>query len=204
MSLSRRLCVLLKSALVLIAALVALLPASAASATPLPAAETRVGAFHHAETQVIGVAQHIAAGQHRVRGPSQLQIASGNCLAANTAGRADDLVGPSVRYDRTTQYGGAQTNNPAAQALRETAEGTACPSCGRPQTSGTSTAPVPEHSPSLLEHYYSGGHAMTDAQRVAYARSAEAFDGTLCLTCQRSQGGSLSHLSRWYAELWGL
>lgn len=66
--------------------------------------------------------------------------------APNTAGLADDVVGPSVRYNRGAHYGGAQTNSPAGRALREGAEGTACPSCGRPQISGTNTAPVPEHS----------------------------------------------------------
>jgi len=112
---------------------------------------------------------------------------------------------PSVRYDRSAHYGGSQTNGPAAQGLRAAGEGAPCPSCVNPQVTGTKTQPVPEHSPSLLEHYYDhGGHAMTDAQRRAYAQSAEAFDGTMCLTCQRSQGGSLSHLSRWYAQQYGL
>jgi RHS repeat-associated protein len=137
-------------------------------------------------------------------GPLSIQPGTTHLPTTPTAGMPDDVVGPSVRYNRATHYGGAQTNSPAARALREGAEGTACPSCGRAQVSGTNTAPVPEHSPSLLEHYYGGGYAMTDAQRRAYARSAEAFDGTLCLTCQRSQGGSLSQLSRWYAKLWGL
>jgi hypothetical protein len=64
---------------------------------------------------------------------------------------------------------------------------------------------VPEHNPSLLEHYYRhGGHAMTDAERAAYARSAEAIDGTMCLTCQRSQGAPLSRLSQQLAKEFGL
>lgn len=113
--------------------------------------------------------------------------------------------GPSVRYSRAKHYGGAQTSSPVARELREGAEGTACPSCGSMQVSGTNTAPVPEHSPSLLEHYYNnGGFAMTDAQRRSYAQSADAFDGTMCLTCQRSQGGKLSQLSRQLAQRWGL
>jgi large repetitive protein len=95
-------------------------------------------------------------------------------------------------------------NGPAAKAERAAAEGTPCPSCGNPQISGTKNAPVPEHEPSLLEHYYDhGGYAMTDAERRAYANSPEAFNGTMCLTCQRAQGGALALLSRWYKEKWG-
>jgi RHS repeat-associated protein len=126
-------------------------------------------------------------------------------IARKVTGAGDDAAGPSVPYNRATHYGGAQTNSPAGQAARTAGEGQPCPSCGKTQVSGTKTAPVPEHEPSLLEHYYDhGGHAMTDAARRQYARSAEAFNGTMCLTCQRSQGAILSKLSRWYKEKWGL
>ncbi|MGH9282263.1 MAG: RHS repeat-associated core domain-containing protein, partial [Acidimicrobiales bacterium] len=43
--------------------------------------------------------------------------------APNTAGLADDVVGPSVRYNRSAHCGGVQTNSPAGRALREGAEG---------------------------------------------------------------------------------
>jgi RHS repeat-associated protein len=144
----------------------------------------------------------------RALGTFLLSLAYGGGGARYSMGArasAAEVAGPSVRYNRAQHYGGAQTNSPAGQALREAAEGTACPSCGKPQISGTNTAPVPEHSPPLLQHYYDhGGYAMTDAQRRVYARSADAFDGTMCLTCQRAQGGLMSRLSRWYAALWGL
>jgi len=71
---------------VLLAALAAilavLLPAGTASASGLPAAETRVGAISPTVSHVVGVAEHIAAGQHWVRGPSQLRPVVGNCVAA--------------------------------------------------------------------------------------------------------------------------
>jgi hypothetical protein len=125
--------------------------------------------------------------------------------AGDEAASPTGSIVPTVRFNRAKQYGGAQTDSPAGRALREAAEGTPCPSCGKPQISGTKTQPVPEHHPSLLEHHYDhGGHAMTDEQRRAYARSPEAFDRTRCLTCQRSQGGVLSRLSRWYKAKWGL
>lgn len=70
----------------LLAALTALLAllfgAGTASAAALPAAETRVGAITPAVSHVVGVAEHIAAGQHQVRAPSQSQIVVGHCVAA--------------------------------------------------------------------------------------------------------------------------
>jgi len=112
---------------------------------------------------------------------------------------------PPERYNRQQHYGGAQTDTPAGRAVRAAGEGQSCPTCGEPQVSGTKTAPVPEHDPSLLEHYYErGGHEMTDAERRAYAGSEEAFNGTRCLTCQRKQGADLARLSKEYAKTYGL
>jgi large repetitive protein len=71
--------------------------------------------------------------------------------------------------------------------------------------SGTDTAPIPEHSPPLVQHYYEyGGWQMTSEEASAYARSAEAFDGAMCASCQASQGGQLSWYSRGMRELFGL
>jgi len=67
--------------------------AGTASAAALPAAETRVGAITPTVTTVVGVAEHIAAGQHRVRAPSQSQIVSGNCVAAEAARAAETAAG---------------------------------------------------------------------------------------------------------------
>ena len=66
----------------LAAVLAMLLPAGTASASGLPAAQTRVGAIHPTVTTVVGVAEHIAAGQHLGRAPSQLRLVSGHCVAA--------------------------------------------------------------------------------------------------------------------------
>ena len=76
--------VLLLAALTALAAL--LFGAGTASASGLPAAQTRVGVSHPTVVHVVGVAEHITAGQHWVRGPSQLQIVSGHCVAAEGEG----------------------------------------------------------------------------------------------------------------------
>jgi hypothetical protein len=66
----------------LAAVLAMLLGTGTASASALPAAETCVGVSTLASPEVVGVAEHIAAGQHWVRGPSQLRLVSGHCVAA--------------------------------------------------------------------------------------------------------------------------
>lgn len=92
-----RLRVLLLAALAALAAL--LFGAGTASASGLPAAQTRVGAISPAVSHVVGVAEHIAAGQHWVRGPSQLRLVSGHCVAAETA----DV--PTVVFSRSRAPG---------------------------------------------------------------------------------------------------
>jgi hypothetical protein len=72
--------VLVLAALTVVLAL--MMPAVPASATPLPAAETRVGIFEPAIGVVVGVHECITTGQRPVRGPSQLQTVVGNCFAA--------------------------------------------------------------------------------------------------------------------------
>jgi len=84
--------VLLLAALTALAAL--FLSTALASASGLPAAETRVGASHPAVVHVVGVAEHIAAGQHPGRAPSQLQVVVGHCVAAEAGGIG--LSGPGV------------------------------------------------------------------------------------------------------------
>jgi len=92
----------------LLAALAALAPllfgAGTASASGLPAAQTRVGVSTLAAPEVVGVHECITAGQHWVRGPSQLRLASGHCVAAEgadatatTLGRdaAESCLGPN-------------------------------------------------------------------------------------------------------------
>ena len=104
---------------------------------------------------------------------------------------------PTIKYDRGAHYGGAATDGEAAASIRSGAEGQPCPACGKQMISGTKTAPVPEHAPSLVEHYYEhGGWRMTPDQARAYARSAEAFDGAMCRTCQSQQGATLSLYSK--------
>jgi len=78
-----------------------LLPAGTASASGLPAAQTRVGAIGPTVTTVVGVAERIAAGQRRVRAPSQLQFVSGHCVAAEdaTALSRVDRVGSALSKD---------------------------------------------------------------------------------------------------------
>ena len=70
----------------LVAVLAVLLPAGMASASGSPAAETRVGAIHPTTSTVVGVHECISAGQRPVRGPSQLQVVVGHCVAAEQGG----------------------------------------------------------------------------------------------------------------------
>jgi RHS repeat-associated protein len=116
-----------------------------------------------------------------------------------------ESVGPTVHYNRQLRYGGAQTNSPAGQAARAAAEGQLCPTCGEPMLSGTNTAPIPEHSPPLVQHYHQrGGWAMTDAERRAYARSGESINGAACQQCQRAQGAVMARFARLMAQWLGL
>lgn len=78
----RGLRVLLLAAFAALAAL--LLPAAPASAASSPAAEKGVGAISTESILTVGVHESIRAGQHPVRGPSQLQLVSGHCVAADS------------------------------------------------------------------------------------------------------------------------
>jgi len=104
---SRRLRVLLLAALTALAAL--LFGAGTASASSLPAAETRVGVWTLAAPEVVGVHECITAGQHWARGPSQLRLVVGHCVAAEDgarlASRTDELTGaldPIAQNSRTS------------------------------------------------------------------------------------------------------
>lgn len=77
--------VLLAALTAILALLLAAAPASAAYA---PAAETRLGVFDPAVTVVVWVHECIPSGQRPVRGPSQLQVVSGSCVAAEAGPRA--------------------------------------------------------------------------------------------------------------------
>lgn len=101
-----------------------------------------------------------------------------------------------AKYNRSSDFGGAATRGTAASAIREAAEGEACPACGKIMKSGTPTQPVPEHSPPLSDVFEGGARSWTDLQRRAYANSPEAFDGALCLGCQKSQGAAQAAKSR--------
>ena len=69
-----------------------LLPLGTASASGLPAAQTCVGVSHPAVVHIVGIAEHIAAGQRPVRAPSQLQIVSGHCVAAEAGAGAENAA----------------------------------------------------------------------------------------------------------------
>ncbi|WP_265868013.1 ricin-type beta-trefoil lectin domain protein [Streptomyces sp. SKN60] len=126
-----------------------------------------------------------------------------NCGGArfevDSSGVASDLENPvtaTVPYNRATHYGGSQTNGPGGQAARAAGEGQPCPECGATMTSGTAHAPVPEHDPPLVLHYYRGGGSeMTNAERRAYARN-DGINGAACQACQRSQGAEMAKVSK--------
>lgn len=83
--------VVLLAALAALAAL--LLPAAPASAATVPAAGNCVGAITTQTIFTVGVHESVSAGGHRVRGPSQLQLMSGHCVAAEA--RTLDIGGGS-------------------------------------------------------------------------------------------------------------
>lgn len=126
-----------------------------------------------------------------------------NCGGArfevDSSGVASDLENPvtaTVPYSRATHYGGSQTNGPGGRAARAAGEGQPCPECGATMTSGTAHAPVPEHDPPLVLHYYRGGGSeMTNAERRAYARN-DGINGAACQVCQRSQGAEMAKVSK--------
>ncbi|MGK5448634.1 polymorphic toxin-type HINT domain-containing protein [Streptomyces radiopugnans] len=126
-----------------------------------------------------------------------------NCGSArfevDSSGIATDLENPvtaTEAYSRAKHYGGSQTDGPGGRAARAAGEGQPCPECGVTMTTGTAHAPVPEHDPPLVLHYYrGGGSGMTDAQRRAYARN-DGINGSACKTCQRSQGAEMAKVSK--------
>ncbi|MEU5343997.1 ricin-type beta-trefoil lectin domain protein [Streptomyces sp. NPDC020766] len=134
-----------------------------------------------------------------------------NCGGArfevDSSGVATDLENPvtaTVPYNRATHYGGSQTNGPGGRAARAAGEGQPCPECRTTMTSGTAHAPVPEHDPPLVLHYYrGGGSAMNDAERRAYARN-DGINGAACQVCQRSQGAEMAKVSKAIKRYLGL
>jgi Restriction endonuclease fold toxin 9 len=90
-----------------LAVLAVLLPATAASAGPRPAAENSVGAIHSQTILVVGVHHAITAGRHRVRGPSQLQVVSAHCVAAEDEAPVLSGPGPGGGESTAAAYGRA-------------------------------------------------------------------------------------------------
>ena len=120
--------------LLLAAVLALVLPAGTASASGLPAAQTRVGAIHPAVVHIVGVAEHIAAGQRRSRAPSQLRLVSGHCVAAeagddalvvrggtNTADRFSG--GSGVTIDDAGNVHGVSVNSAPGRSLEDLTQG---------------------------------------------------------------------------------
>lgn len=100
-----------------------LLPAGTSSASGLPAAQTRVGAIGPTVTTVVGVAEHIAAGQRRVRAPSQLQFVSGHCVAAEAGSGARFVVGAGGETTMFLRAGTESLEVTEHAALRMTQRG---------------------------------------------------------------------------------
>ncbi|MGW1268551.1 ricin-type beta-trefoil lectin domain protein [Streptomyces sp. NPDC002491] len=117
----------------------------------------------------------------------------------DSSGVVNDLENPvtaTEAYNRAKHYGGSQTNGPGGRAARAAGEGQPCPECGATMGAGTTHAPVPEHDPPLVLHYYrGGGSAMTNAERRAYAKN-DGINGAACQPCQRSQGAEMAKVSK--------
>ncbi|MBP1473704.1 RHS repeat-associated core domain-containing protein [Frateuria sp. MAH-13] len=81
------------------------------------------------------------------------------------------------------------SNNPAAKAARQAAEGQPCPKCGETMVSGTRTSPQAQHEPPLSEvNYEHGGAGMSSAEKKAYSNNPESLDGANCAQCQSREG----------------
>ena len=143
-----------------------LLPAGTASASGLPAAQTRVGAIHPTVSTIVGVAEHIAAGQRRVRAPSQLRLVSGHCVAAEA----------EVPAFARAQYGAVRTGDRAAAIEKSPT----CPYCG--QSPSTSV----DHITSLKQDWTSGGWADDAATRTARVNGSDNLIGA-CISCNSSK-----------------
>ncbi|MGW1978880.1 RHS repeat-associated core domain-containing protein [Streptomyces sp. NPDC001889] len=117
----------------------------------------------------------------------------------DSSGLTNDRENPVTAtepYNRAKHYGGSQTTGPAGRAARAAGEGQPCPECGTTMVSGTANAPVPEHDPPLVLHYYrGGGAAMTNKQRRAYAKN-DGINGAACRVCQTAQGAEMSKVSK--------
>jgi hypothetical protein len=81
------------------------LTAGPASASTPSAAGTAVGVIHPQTIFIVGVHHSITAGQRRVRGPSQLQVAVGHCVAAEAAGGVESLAPSAIRLSQSSVNG---------------------------------------------------------------------------------------------------
>ena len=115
-------------------------------------------------------------------------------LTPSTAGVVDDVVGPSARYNRvlTTAARNEQPGRSSAEG-RCRADGlpVVWPAADQRDDHGAGPRAQPIAARARLQRRLCDDRR----ERRTYARSADAFDGTLP-TCQRSQGGSLSQLTR--------
>ncbi|MFJ6984412.1 MULTISPECIES: polymorphic toxin-type HINT domain-containing protein [unclassified Streptomyces] len=156
---------------------------------------TAPGATAHNLTVTDAHTYYVLAGAT----PVLVHNCGGARFEVDSSGVASDLENPvtaTVPYSRATHYGGSQTNGPGGRAARAAGEGQPCPECGATMTSGTAHAPVPEHDPPLVLHYYrGGGSGMTNAERRAYARN-DGINGAACQVCQRSQGAEMAKVSK--------
>lgn len=107
--------VVLLAALAAVAAL--LLPAAPASAASVPAAGNGVGAITTETIFTVGVHESVSAGGHRVRGPSQLQLVSGHCVAA------EDVGAGSLRFSQTTASSTFRNGPLAGRSIGDVASG---------------------------------------------------------------------------------
>ena len=122
-----------------------------------------------------------------------------------TIGLVENLALMAKKYNRR-EYGGSQsTSNAVADKLKKEGAYQACPECGESMVPGTKHAPSPEHNPPLVKHWWEkGGQDMSYEERVAYAQSENAFNGTICLQCQKKQGGVMAQFSRFMNRIFGV
>lgn len=114
-----------------------------------------------------------------------------NFISGASLLNSSEKISVNLPLENPDQERGAQSADAILAILpamgEESAVGTTV-RCGEPMISGTPHAPAAQHKPTLKSHWRTTGHKMSPAQRPAYARSSQSFDGALCKQCQSKEG----------------
>jgi RHS repeat-associated protein len=136
----------------------------------------------------IAEAKDIATVYSATALPAMLPEASATrAVGDSVESRATTPSPVTSRYSRSDYK--VRSSSQAATNARAVGQGQPCSGCGTTMQSGTPNAPWAQHEPPLSEfHYEHGGASMSAAEKKTYANSPEAYNGSNCAMCQRSEG----------------